>query len=137
MGKGGKDYLLKRGDGATPTEAFTAIGGLRSTGFTMDSEGIDVTHQGSNEFKELLDEAGQISAKISGSGVCVSDAVFDSVEDDFLAKKIRTYRVIDQSGTGRTYEGKFKITSLERTGEYNGAQTWSISLESSGPITKS
>jgi TP901-1 family phage major tail protein len=132
--KGGKNYILKRGDGEDP-EVFTVIGGLRSTGFTMDSEAIDVSHQGSAEFKEILDEAGQISAKISGSGVCLDDAILESVEDDFLDKKIRTYQVVDTSANGRTRQGRFKITSFERTGEYKAEQTWSISLESDGPVT--
>ncbi len=135
MGKAGRDWLLKRSDGEV-SEAFEDIGGLRSTGFSGEAEGIDVTNQGSEEFKEILDGAGIRSFKISGSGVCVSDAVLDSIEEDFFSNTIRRYQAKDMGASGKTYTGSFKITSFERTGEYNGAQTWSLSLESSGEIVR-
>lgn len=133
MGKGGKDLLLKRGNGAEP-EVFTSIGGIRSTQFSLEAEGIDVTHQGSDEWKELLDEAGQRSAKISGSGTFLDDSVIRSIQDDLLANKIRKYQVVDASAGGRTWEGLFKLTSFEYAGEFKGDQTYSISMESSGPV---
>jgi TP901-1 family phage major tail protein len=135
MGKGGKDWLLQRSDGETP-EGFDDIGGLRSAGFTGDSEAIDATSHDSDQNKELLDEAGINSYKIAGSGIATSNAILDSIENDFMDRKIRRYRVIDVSAGGKSWTGSFKIVSFERTGEYNGVQTWSISLESSGEVVR-
>jgi predicted secreted protein len=38
-------------------------------------------------------------------------------------------------GNADTIDGSFKITSYERSGEFNGEETYSITLESSGQIT--
>jgi predicted secreted protein len=34
-----------------------------------------------------------------------------------------------------TFSGSFKIATLERAGDFNNEQTWSMSLESSGAVT--
>lgn len=129
---GGKDFLLKLGDGAGP-EVFTTIGGLQATSMSINAEAIDVTHQGSSQWKTLIDGAGIKSVSISGNGVFEQDATLAQLRVDLLAQTLRNFRVVEHS-TGDYFEGAFKIVSLERAGEYNGAQTWALSLESSGAV---
>jgi TP901-1 family phage major tail protein len=133
MAYGGKDFLLKAGDGEV-SEAFTIIGGLRSTSMAINAEAIDVTNQGSSQWKELLDGAGIKSVSISGSGVFDQGAVIDQLRDDLLNQTLRNFQITEHS-SGDYFQGAFKITSFERAGDYNNEQTWSISLESSGPVT--
>ena len=38
-------------------------------------------------------------------------------------------------GDGSTVKGAFIITSYERAGEYNGEETFSVTLESNGTMT--
>lgn len=132
--KGGKDLLLKLEDSAG-AGTYTTIGGLRSKNFSWSADGIDVTNHGSNQNKELLDGAGIKSMSISGEGVFTDDANLATLEAAFIAQALTRFQIIDTSSGGKSYTGLFKITSLERAGEYNGEQTWSISLESSGSIT--
>lgn len=130
---GGKDFILKLGDGGG-SEVFTMIGGLRATSLSINAEAIDVTHQGSSQWKTLLNGAGIKSFSISGSGVFEQDATLAQIRVDILAQTLRNFQVVEHS-SGDYFQGAFKITSLERAGDYNNEQSWSISLESSGAIT--
>jgi predicted secreted protein len=123
--KGGKDLLLKYGG--------TTLGGLRATEYTITNEEIEVTNHGSNQYKEVLDGAGIRSMTVSGSGIHDGDAAtLDAVEDLCIAGTLGTFTVVDPD---RTYSASFKVTEFGRSGEYNGAQEYSISLQSSGTVT--
>jgi TP901-1 family phage major tail protein len=131
--KGGKEMLLKVGNGAG-TEVFTVIGGIRSKSMTLNAEAIDITNQDSDEWREILDGAGIKSLSLSGSGIFTDDAVIDQIRTDMVANTMRNCQLIEDA-SGAKWQGKFKFTSFERAGEYNGEQTWSVSLESSGEIS--
>ena len=128
--KGGKDLLLKV---ETSVGVYTTIGGLRSKSYSFGADGIDVTNHGSNQSREFLDGAGIKSMSLSGSGVFKEDTALAKVEANHLTQTLTNFRIVDS--TGNTYTALFKITSLERSGEYNGEQVWTIALESSGAIT--
>ncbi len=130
--KGGVNLLLQV---ETATDVYALVGGLRSKSFSFNSESIEVTNHGSDEWKTLLDGNGIRSVSLSGSGVHNGDAdTLDHIEDSSVANALTKFRVMDADNNGRTYTGLFKIVSFERAGEYNGEQTYSISLESSGEI---
>jgi TP901-1 family phage major tail protein len=131
-GRGGKDLLLKV-ESSTPG-TFVTIGGLRSKSLSINNEEVDITNHGSNQWKESLDEAGIRSMAISGGGVFANDAAMKQAMKDVISGKQRNYQIID-ADADITFEGKFKITSCELAGEYNGEQTWSLSLASSGEVT--
>lgn len=131
--KAGKDWLLKIEDSGTPGQ-FTTFGGLRSNSLTINNEAIDVTNKGSNQWRTLLDGAGIRSMSISGSGVFTNSQTLSQARQDCINGTLRKFQMIDDD-SGDTFEGFYKITSMERGGEYNGEMTWSLSLESSGEIT--
>ncbi len=121
------------GDG-TAVEVFRALGGLQNGTLAFAVELQDVTNTLSNEFREILDKAGVRALSVSGSGFAV---------DDWGAKKLRTlfsnnclwrFQVclFDDGTTRKYWEGCFKLTSLEQSGEYNAPQNLSLTLESSG-----
>ncbi len=131
--KGGKDFLLKVEDSGNPG-TFDIIGGLRSKSLTINNEAIDVTNHGSNQFRELLDGCGIRSMSISGSGIFNTSTTLSQIRTDVINGTLRNFQIVDDVG-GDVFEGLYKITSFERAGEYNGEQTWSVSLESSGEVT--
>lgn len=134
-GKAGKHLLLKVDTAGSPG-TYTTIGGLRSKSMTINNEAIDATEHGSNEWRELLDGAGIRSMSLSGSGIFTTNANLSQMRADAIAGTLRNFQLVDDDN-GDTFTGKFKITSMERGGEYNGEQTWSVSLESSGEIVVS
>lgn len=132
--EGGKDLLLKKEDPGNPG-TFITVGGLRSKSISINNEAIDVTEHASNQFRELLDTCGIRSFEVSGSGVFVDDVTLTEAITDAINGTLRKYQVIDTFAGGLTFEGLFKLTSMERAGEYNAEQTYSLSLASSGEIT--
>ena len=127
----GKDLLIQLEDVIPST--FTTIGGFRSNGVTINNEQVDVTDKGTMPWRQLI-ECGIRTMSLAGSGVFTDDEVMKrmvahSVTD---GETIQNFKII--SGAGDTFEGLFQIASLERTGEHNGAEEFSLTLESAGII---
>jgi len=123
----GRGFLLRTGPGGTGA----TIAGLRSTGFTVAGETVDVTTKDSpNNLRELLAGAGVSSLSVSGAGVLQNGTqeifFINQVKDRLLA----TYSLV--FGTGYVIAGAFQVTNFEVTGEHNGEATYSVGLESSG-----
>lgn len=128
----GRLFLIKAGDGATP-EVFTTVAGLRTKGLAINGEMVDVTDSDSeDQMRELLDGGGVKSMTITGAGVFEDDASQTILEQRVLSGSIDNYQVVFDSG--RTYEGAFQCTTVDYAGEYNGEQTYNVTLESAGKI---
>ena len=127
----GRLLVLKMGDGAG-SESFTTIGGQKTTTMTFNNQEVDITNKDSGGWKTLLEGAGTQSVTISGSGVFDDGAVIDAIETRKVAGTISNYRLV--FGNGDYYQGAFLITSMERGGNHDGEETYSISLASSGAI---
>lgn len=132
----GSALLLKIGADASvaaASDTYTTVGGLRSTGITMNQETVDVTSKDSSNSRELLADGGVESVSVSGSGVFTDAASESTLRNAFGGSDIPNFQVIIPDFG--TYEGKFQIASLEYGGEYNGEVTYSVSLESSGSVS--
>lgn len=130
----GDSLLIKVGDGATPTEGFTTIAGLRTKTLTINAEQVDITNADTtSKMRQLLAGAGIVSLSVSGDGVFTDAATDTTLKTEMLAQTIKNYQVV-VPGFG-TFEGAFQLTQLEYAGEYNGEATWSLALESAGDVT--
>ena len=123
----GRSFLLKTGAGTS----VVTVAGLRTTGFSVAGEAVDVTNKDSaNNLRELLAGAGVSSLSVSGAGVMQNGtqeiAFINAVKDRTLA----TYSLV--FGTGQTISGAFQVTSFEGAGEHNGEATYNVGLESAG-----
>lgn len=128
----GRAFVLKVGDGAS-SETFTTIGGMRTTGISINNEPVDVSDKDSSGWRELLEAAGGRTVSVSGAGVFKDSASETTVQTAVLAQTIDNYEIV--FGNGDKFGGAFQVTSLEYTGENNGAQEYSLTLESSGAVT--
>lgn len=127
----GVDFLVKLGDAAM-SEVFTAIGGMRSTGGSINNEMIDVTNKDNMPWRTQL--AGGIkSMSLSLSGVFNDEATLQAMMAIAMSGELRHYQLV--SGNLDVYAGTFKVTKCDRAGEHNGEETYSLSLESSGEVT--
>lgn len=132
----GSSFLLK--DNSTGTPA--TIGGLRSTSMSINGEMVDVTTKDSNAFvtsgndkaRDLLEGGGIRSMSISASGVFTDSSTENILRGFAFDGAIQNYDLI--FGDGSSIKGAFLITSYERAGEYNGEETYSVTLESHNTI---
>lgn len=129
----GRALLMKIGDGASP-EAFTTIGGMRSTNITLNDETVDITNKDStNNARELLAQGGIKSGTVSGSGVFTDSASETTLYGKWHASSNANYQFLVPDLI--TITGAFQLTSLEYAGEYNGEVTYSFTFESAGDLT--
>jgi len=128
----GNDFVLKVGDGAT-IEAFTTLAGMTSTGMTINNNAVDVTTKDSSHARTLLSNGGVKSMSITASGVFTDAAVEETLRSYATANTTNNYEIV--FGNGDKYAGAFLITSYGRTGDTDAAETFDVSLESSGALT--
>lgn len=125
----GRDFLLKVG-----TTSGTTLAAMTTTSFSISGEAIDVTTKDSpNRTRELLAGSGTVTMSISASGILTGGAQFATMFTAVKAATLDQYTIMFDGGDSVT--GTFLITSLEASGEMNGAQTYSVTLESSGDFT--
>jgi len=133
----GSSFLLKENSTGTPA----TLGGMRSTSMTINGEMVDITDKDSNDFissgndkaRVLLQGGGVRSMTISASGVFTDSSTENLVRGFAFDGSIQNYDLIF-SDTSKI-SGAFLITSYERAGEFNGEETYSLTLESSNTIT--
>ena len=133
----GSSFLLKENSTGTPA----TVGGLRSTSMTINGEAVDITTKDSNAFissgndkaRDLLQGGGVRSMTISASGVFTDSSTENILRGFAFDGAIQNYDLVFSDGS--KISGAFLITSYERAGEFNGEETYSLTLESSNTIT--
>ena len=133
----GSSFLLKENSTGTPV----TIGGLRSTSMTINGEMIDITTKDSAAFisggedkaRDLLQGGGVRSMSITASVVFTDSSTENILRGFAFDGAIQNYDLVFSDGS--KIAGAFLITSYERAGEFNGEETFSCTLESSGTIT--
>ena len=130
----GSAFLLKVGDGAAPP-VFATVAGLRTTQLSVNGEAVAVTSKDSGGWRELLGGAGTRSVSVSGAGVFTGSAAEAAFQAGALAGTIAPYQLQFESGACIT--GQFLVARLDYAGDYNGERSYTLSLESSGPVVAS
>ena len=134
----GSSFLLKDNSGGSAV----VIGGLRSTSMTINGEIVDITAKDSATFsgssghdigRALGSNMGIRSMSVSASGVFTDSAGENNLRGAAFTGSSVNYDLV--FGDGSTVKGAFIITSYERAGEYNGEETFSVTLESNGTMT--
>lgn len=127
----GKDLLI--GVGAGEPLAYTTVAAMTTTSMTLNAESVDVTDKGSANWREILAGCGINTMELSAAGKVTDDAGLAALQTACIAGTLLPMQVI--SGNGDEFTGLFKITTIERSGEYNQAEQYSLSLASAGAIT--
>lgn len=127
----GSAFLLKIGDGAQPP-AYATVAGLRTTQMTINGDTVVITHKQSGGWRELLSGAGTRSVSVSAAGIFLGSAAEDSVRTHALAGTIDDYELSFEDGS--RMQGRFLVQRLDYSGDFNGERTYTMQLESSGPV---
>jgi predicted secreted protein len=125
----GRTLLLKTGSGG----GAITVAAMRTTRFVVNGETVDTTNKESNGMRTLLDGAGVAKLTISAAGLLSGIAQSTDFITKTLNRTIDPYRL--EFDNGDIIEGSFQCVSFEATGDYNGEQTYSLTLESSGTLS--
>lgn len=105
----------------------------RTTGISINGEAVDVTNKDSSGFRTLLAGAGIVSASISLEGVYDEVSHIESVRGYSLDNSLNTFVLVDENLD--EISASWLVTNFSTDGAYNGEQTFSFTLESSGTIS--
>lgn len=127
----GSAFLLKVGDGAQ-VPIYTTVAGLRTTQMSINGDAIVITNKGSGGWRDLLSGAGVRSVSVSGAGVFTGSTAEARLKNNALSGLIDDYELSFESG--ERVKGKFLVTRLDYAGDFNGERSYTLALESSGPV---
>lgn len=125
----GRSMLLKIGSGG----GATTVAAMRSTKFTINGELVDATSKDNAGMRTLLADGGVSKLTVSANGILSGSAQGSDFVTKTLARTVDAYRL--EFDNGDLIEGSFQLTQFEVTGDYNGEQTYALTLESSGTLT--
>ncbi|MBP2232566.1 TP901-1 family phage major tail protein [Azospirillum agricola] len=131
--KSGRQFTFKISDGeAIPT--FLTIGGLKDCKVQINGASIDITNVASDGWKEYLPGGGSMELSISGNGIF--DSLTTGARKLFAALINREYIEAQLiSGHGDSFVGTFVVENYSRNGSVDAAETFDVSIKSSGPIS--
>ncbi|HEU0097476.1 MAG TPA: phage tail protein [Allosphingosinicella sp.] len=127
----GSAFLLKVGNGAEPP-VFATVAGMRTTQMSVNGEAVNVTSKDSGGWRELLSGAGVRSVSVAASGIFTGSAAEIRLKSNALAGQVDDYELSFESG--ERLRGRFLVTRLDYSGDYNGERNYALSLESSGAV---
>lgn len=125
----GREMVIKQGTAA----AGTTIGGLRATSITLNNNTVDASTKDTNGWRELLENGSLKFFSIACEGFFKDSATDETIRGYAFANSINTFTLVFPNDD--TIECDFQITSYSRSGEVDGVETYSYTLESHGEPT--
>lgn len=129
----GKLVLLKADLAGGSPQAYTTVAGLRTTTWTIDGEDVDVTTKDDDGWQQRLSGAGVRSIAVSATGIFQDSAVEETVRGWAFDQTINWFQLTFENGD--QLECQFQISNYQRTGDHDGAETYSLTLASHGAPT--
>lgn len=120
----GRDLLVKKGS--------TVLAGVRTKGISINGEPIDITSDDDDGYRTMLADAGTYSVDLSVEGITKDDTLVAII---MAGGSLMLTDITIDYPNGKTLSGNFFLNSVEETGTYNEAVTFSASLQSSGTFT--
>ena len=91
------------------------------------------TKDSTNKWRQLLSGGGVRTLSVSGSGVFTDETSEETMRGYAFAGSVDNYELI--FGNADTLSGAFQISSYERSGDHNGEETYSMTLDNAGDVT--
>lgn len=126
----GRDFLLKVGTWA----AGTTVADCKTHSLKIANTQVDITNKSSSGFVTYLENAGTKALSITFGGLVSNDAGFETFQGYANSNTINAMSV-GGLGDGDSVDGSFCITSFQLDGNYNDAQAFTATIESSGAWT--
>ena len=126
----GKLVLLKADLTGGSPQVFTTVAGLRTTTWTINGEDVDVTTKDDNGWQQRLSGAGVRSLSVSANGIFQDTSGEETVRQWAFDQSINLFQLTFENGD--RLECRFQISNYERTGDHDGAETYSLTLSSDG-----
>lgn len=120
----GRELIVKRGS--------TVIAGLRTKSISFNGEPIDITTDDDSGYRTLLGDPATLSIDMSVDGITKDNSLRNTA---LSGGTLLLTNINVTFPNGDTITGDFYLASVEESGAYNDALTFSASFQSSGAWT--
>ena len=124
---------LKMSDGASPTETFTAIGGLRTIDLHVQRAIQTANTVNSGAWRHLVEESGVSAVRVQGNGSSLNDAVEQRLRNRALDGKSNCFELYFANGD--ILRGDFMVAHYASSGNVRDAESFALTLESAGTLS--
>lgn len=124
----GRDLYIQVDSGA----GYVTIAGCRAKSISKNNEAIDITNDDSAGWRELLAEPGSRTVEISVSGITKDSVLLAAISASTSTLALQDCKIVYPDGSFDT--GNFFLSSVTKTGEYNGAVTFEATLQNAASI---
>lgn len=112
--------------------ASTTLVGVRSKGYTITNDHVDVTTDDDAGWRTLLAVPGLRSVEVTVSGISSDQVLIAEMMESTVDAETLTVQLPTTTGT---LSGTFVCSSFEQTGEHDGPVEFSATFMSSGVVT--
>jgi TP901-1 family phage major tail protein len=110
----------------------TTLVGVKSKGYTVTNDYVDVTTDDDAGWRTLLSTPGLRSVEATASGISSDQVLIAEMMKSNITGEPLTIQLPTTTGT---LAGTFLVSSFEQTGESDGAVEFSATFMSSGVVT--
>jgi TP901-1 family phage major tail protein len=110
----------------------TTLVGVRTKGYTITNDHVDVTTDDDDGWRTLLADPGLRSVEVTAGGISSDQVLIAEMTKANIAGEPLTVQLPTTTGT---LAGTFFVSSFEQTGEHDGAVEFSATFMSSGVVT--
>lgn len=112
--------------------ASTTLVGVRSKGYTITNDYVDVTTDDDSGWRTLLANPGLRSVEVTVSGISSDQILIAEMMEATVDSETLTVQLPTTTGT---LAGAFLCSSFEQTGEHDGAVEFTATFMSAGTVT--
>lgn len=113
----------------------TTLVGVRTRGYTITNDYVDVTTDDDSGWRTLLADPGLRSLEVSIGGIMSDEAVLADIMAASVSGLTLEATLPSALATPGSLSGTFLVSSFENTGEHDGAVEFSATFMSSGAVT--
>ena len=124
--------MAANGRALTIDYATTTLVGVRTKGYTVTNDYVDVTTDDDDGWRVLLADPGLRSVEVTVGGISSDQVLLAAIMAASVASATVTVNLPTTTGT---LAGSFLISSFEQTGEHDGPVEFSATFMSSGAVT--
>lgn len=109
----------------------TTLVGVRTKGYTITNDYVDVTTDDDDGWRTLLSDPGLRSVEATAGGISSDQVLLAEMMKANITGEPLTIQLPTTTGT---LSGTFLVSSFEQTGEHDGAVEFSATFMSSGVV---
>lgn len=128
--RAGRLFKIQRD--TTGAGAYVDVGYMRSKGYTLNNEFVDISNETDGAWRQGLEGAGNSSLSITGSGVWEDETQQKAMRLAAFNNTFEEMRIIDDHGDYIT--ASFHIASFGNSAEHNAETSFEITLENATDV---